>query len=88
MSEEFKFGVRKVIRVVIGESFFEVRKPTNGDFLQYQKDFKVCADEEAKQECMIAFVAKMGLPRDAFMMLDPDETELLTKALFPQKKTS
>ena len=88
MGEELKFGARKVIRVLIDETSYDVKKPTNGDFLEYQKQFKSAESDEAKQELMISFLERLGLPRAAFLMLDTDETEQLTKALFPQKKTS
>lgn len=86
--DELKLGSRKVIKVWIGETSYDVKKPTNGDFMDYQKQFKSAESDEAKQDLMIAFVARLGLPRDAFMQLDTEETALLTNALFQQKKTS
>lgn len=87
--EELKLPPRKVIRVWVSEDkYYDVKKPTNGDFLQYQKDAKGAADQEAQAELLFAFLEHLGLPKDVYLALEPDASELVNKALLPQKKTS
>lgn len=72
--------VKKVIRVVVGDDAYEVKKPTVGQAEKYSK-------LEPGVSNTLAMLDELGLPSAVSQELDLDTLQEIIAALMPQKKS-
>jgi hypothetical protein len=80
MGMEFNV-VKKYIKVVVGESSFEVVKPTVAQVEAYSKG-------DGSFDSLLEFMAQLGLPKDVARDFQFDSLQELLKMILPQEKKS
>jgi hypothetical protein len=63
-----------------------VVKPTNGQIKQYSKALKLCEDDESKEKALIDFLENLGLKKEVYESLTPEQLKTILSNLYDSGK--
>ncbi len=74
---------RTSIKYTFGEESWVIKKPNNGQLMEFQK---ASSDPLKSAEAVFALLAELGLPLEASRKMEPEDINDLVELLIPKKK--
>ena len=76
----------EVIEFKFKDKIHKLYRPTNKKIKQYQVDLAKCESNEDKELALIVFLGELGLEKEVYEELNPNQVKKLISAIYESEK--